>query len=181
MNALGKILGLIDGNIDLGAITGIFGRVATLVQRVPELIARARTLAQKFRADPELKAFFDDVQDLVGDIPGLLRLENGQEISAADIQALRKHGADLYGRRGNDPTIDPPPPPPPPDPKPTEFDYGVILDADPDDSLLVNKDEIFSTLIDGVKKFMAWGRVGAKPNLNAPPPGGWELHRRVSK
>ena len=136
MNILARILGLIDGQIDLGSITGIFWRVSAIVTRVPELIHRARLLASKFKTDPlwasgasagaELQEFFADLQELFSDIKNILKTDSGEQISASDIIALRKHGADLYGRRGKDLPDESTPPPPA-----TTFPYGKQLTIPP--------------------------------------------------
>lgn len=188
MNLLGKILGLIDGNIDLGAITGIFGRIATLVARVPELIARARALAKKFQNDPELKQFFDDVQDLVGDIPGLLKLDNGQEISAEEIRNLRTHGAALYRRAGKDLPRKPDDPPPPPPPPPPTFRYMDVLTGDPGDVPLETGNLVYRSEADHAFWTVHDGTVGGarRPDSNNPRlpdgrSGDWRLLRTVRK
>lgn len=170
MNALARILGTIDGNIDLGAITGIFGRIVALVQRVPDLIARARALAEKFKNDPELRKFFDDVQDLIGDIPGLLRLDSGEEITDAEIAAMRQH----WGAGGDEPVYDRPKKTPPP-PLPTG-----ILNSDP--GMQAFPKDVYVTTSVPLKYIIHSGRVGdpvpteftpSIPGVEEPP--GWHI------
>lgn len=107
MNALGKILGLIDGSVDLGAITGIFTRVADLVEE-------GRELAKEFAHDPRLAAYFAKVR-------GLLKLPSGETITKEQIAAIREHWGTLNDQRVHD---TPPPPP-------STSVYSKVWDFDP--------------------------------------------------
>ena len=104
LGILGRILGLVGSRIDIGAITGIFGRARDTADR-------ARALASKFRDDPELAA-------LLKDAGNLLRVEGGKEITKEEIAAVRKHWGDLNDQQVHDRPKPAPEPPAPPVPEP---------------------------------------------------------------
>ena len=159
---LGRILGIIDGNIDLVAITGIFGRIA-------ELVDEGQALAKEFRNDPRLTAYFAKVRNL-------LKLPSGEVITKEEIAALSKH----WGDGGDEPVYDRPKktPPPPPAPPPTGgrfTDYNKALSAAPDMSLLVAGDRVFVDRLDAPTLWFVWS-----PELGRPlPAGGWVLLQAI--
>lgn len=150
LGSLGKILGLIDGNIDLGAITGLFSRIQALIDR-------AEIMAKRFRNDPEVTAFLNDVR-------GLLKLQTGETITKEEIATMRKRWTEgnaepVYDRPTSKP-IEPPPPPPPPQPA-SHLPYGDVLDFDPrNDPRFLQTDHIFQSAADRSKFVATDGKIG---------------------
>ena len=145
------------------------------------LATRLQLRAKQIRDNPpksiaEYAALVEEGKSIFDELMGQ---RQQPDFDTAALKSQRESDAGAF--KADDGDLDKLPPLPPPDPKPTAFAYGKILDSDPPDSLLVNRDEIYRTDVGGVKFMARQPNTGPAPNLNFPEPGGWELHRRVSK